>query len=113
MRGYPFIEIFQPTYEEAMAELGYYHFVIPNGLIDLGKHHQRLLTTQREQQLAFMCPLVELHIIFYEIFLTTTKQNKTKSEQAYRCQFLKNNNKIKHMGMYQQNSTQQDNKLFF
>lgn len=33
MRGYPFTEIFQPTFEEATAELGCYHFIIPKGFI--------------------------------------------------------------------------------
>lgn len=49
-----------------MAELGY-HFVIPNELMDLGNHHQWLLKSQKEQQLALMYLLLELHTTFYNI----------------------------------------------
>lgn len=49
MRGYSFIEISQAIYEEGLAKLGYYHFIIPNELTDVGNHHQRPLTSQREQ----------------------------------------------------------------
>ena len=50
-----------------MTELGYHHFVTPNELLDLGNHHQWLLTSQKEQRLALMHFLVELHTTFYNI----------------------------------------------
>lgn len=70
----PFIEVFQPIYEEGMEELVHHYFVTPKESIHLGNHPQWLLTRQRERVSRSTHPL-------HEILLTKTIQ--PKSEQAY------------------------------
>lgn len=72
-----FLEVFQSIYEEGTAESGCHHFVTPNGLTDLGNHHQWLLTSQT-RAIASPCAPGELHTTFYDIFLT--KKKKTSNQ---------------------------------
>lgn len=55
-----FIGVLQLINEEEMDRIRISPFATPNGIIDLGNHHQWLLISQKEKQQNIMCLLTKI-----------------------------------------------------